>query len=245
MSDRSLTHTGWLMLLLGMHTACTVSVEQDDTDDVRTTAGQHGTGPIDFPIVADNVRHDTLLVQVTFDLKDGSYLMVAGNVAETFEGLRLYRYRPLPDSSAQVIHWSAPAYDSWTMLPTCFGAGEGIGAKWVLANFGERQSWGQKVMFYENGFLDRGFMHVALPERVVEPDTTYLKRTNIAPHMRWSTHGDTTLFTFACDSVFLYDDLQGGTDLVVSGGSIRFTHHPVDGLVLWIDGRPHLAQDPA
>ncbi len=79
------------------------------------------SGPLEYAVVPDNVVHDTLLVQVALNLQDGTNIMVASNIEEKFEGLRLYHYRALPDSSAEVLSVSVPAYDSWSMLPTFFG----------------------------------------------------------------------------------------------------------------------------
>ncbi len=200
--------------------------------------------PWPLPIVADDLRNDTLLVQVTFDVGDGTHLMVASHVEENFQGLRLYHYRARPDSTAELYHVSAPGYDSWTMFPTIFGDGPGLDGKWILANFGERQSWGQKLIRYTHGFHDHGFMDVALPEWIHESDSIRLKRTSIAPHMRMNTSGDTTAFTFVCDSVYLYDDQRGGVDRIVAGSTIRYTWHPATGLELWILGDRRKVQHP-
>lgn len=202
--------------------------------------------PAAVPIVEDNVRHDTLLVQVTFDLQDGTHLMVAGNVEENFEGLRLYRYRARPDSSAQIIAVSAPGYDSWTMLPTFFDVRDMPDRRLILANFGERQSWGQKLMVMnDTNFMDLGFIDAAFPERVSEEDTTYLKRTNLGPYARMGMTLDTAVFTFACDSVFLYDDLNGRTDVIVPASDLRFTHHPAIGLEMWYKGERRKVLPPS
>ncbi|MDX9752018.1 MAG: hypothetical protein RBT71_13140, partial [Flavobacteriales bacterium] len=111
--------------------------------------------------------------------------------------------------------------------------------------FGERESWGQKVMWYDGGFHDRGFMHLALEEWTAPPDSVRRKRTNVAPHMRMHARGDTTEFTFACDSLYMYDDARGGYDLVVPAGDVRYTLHPDKGLVLWLRGEPRPVPDPA
>lgn len=200
--------------------------------------------PIPFPIVDDNVKHDTLLVQVTLDMGDGTYMMVASNIEETFEGLRLYRYRANADSSADVLAISSAAYDSWTMLPTCFGTSDSS-RFWVLANFGEKQSWGQKLMQLDTAFHDIGFLEVTLPTRTIETDTAYLKRENIAPFTRVNSSADTTVFTFVCDSVHLYDDLQGNNDLIVPASALRYTFHTSEGLVLWLHGHKLPVKEPS
>ncbi|HOZ41492.1 MAG: hypothetical protein IPN62_02995 [Flavobacteriales bacterium] len=206
-----------------------------------------GRTPLELPIVPDNLRHDTLLVQVTLGLSDSTYLMVASNRDETFEGLRLYRYRLDADSNAAYLAVSSPAYDSWTMLPTCFAidTARPTEALWVLANFGEKESWGQKVMLLDHAFMDIGFMEVALPERVLEDDTLRLKRRNVAPAMRYSEHGDTAVWLFACDSVFLYDDQEGRSDQVVHASQLRYTYEVTEGLALWVNGRKRLVRKPS
>jgi hypothetical protein len=205
-----------------------------------------GSGPFAFPAIDDNLAHDTLLIQTTFDLGDMTYLMVASKMEETFEGLRLYRYRFAADSAVEMMAISSPAYDSWTMLPTFFGADStDTQALWVLANFGEKESWGQKLIRLERDFSDRGFMHVALPERVIEDDTLRLKRRNVAPQMRYSVEGDTSVWRFACDSVFLYEDGSGGVDLILAAPRVRYTYHREHGLVLWVDGQARPVRSPA
>ncbi|MCB9167592.1 MAG: hypothetical protein H6595_08935 [Flavobacteriales bacterium] len=224
-----------------------------------STAEQDEGGPAEMPIevrteknvplplvpVDDNVRHDTLFVQVTFDLGDGTFLMVARNVEETFEGLRLFRYHLLPDSAADVIAFSTPGYDSWTMLPTFFRM-DSLDKGWtLLANFGEKQSWGQKVMRLDaTGFHDLGFLDAALPERVTEGDTTELRRGNIAPLTRLRSAGDTLTITFATDSVYLYDDQAGHTDVILPAQDVQYRLVPGT-LFLSVKGELHAVKPPA
>lgn len=203
----------------------------------RDTSHWHGPGALErvhFPQVADNVKHDTLAVQITFDMQDGTHLMVASNTEETFEGLALYRYRAKPDSSAEVLARSAPAYDSWTMFPTFFRNPGSDGPLLVFANFGEKQSWGQKVMRLDSaGFEEVCFLEVALPMRVAEPDTSYLKRGSIATYLR--AFGDT--LEFACDSIYIYDDGAGGRDRIVPARNARYVIGRGQ-CALQLEGRP-------
>ena len=197
-----------------------------------------GNEPTRFPVVEDNLHHDTLLIQTTFDLGNGSFIMVAQNVQETFEGLRLYHYRFEADSAVNMLAISSPAYDSWTMLPSFFRTDSSRGGPiWVLANFGERESWGQKVMLFDGDFKDAGFMDVALPERMMEDDTMRLKRRDISARIRYTARNDTAYFRFACDSVYLYDDQADRYDIVVPARSVHYTFHPVTGFELWVDGQ--------
>lgn len=222
----------------------------DGTADAGTLVDQvqreGGVPPLVFKEVDDNLKHDTLLIQVTFDMGDGTFIMVASNVEETFEGVRLYRYRPKPDSSAEVLAASSPGYDSWTMLPTFFAdTRPGRSGHLVLANFGERESWGQKLLRTDGTFSDLAFLDIALPERMMEDDTLRLKRRNIAPFARLSISGDTAIFRFACDSVFLYDDQDGHYDVVLPANAVRYTYHEREGAALWLNGRKRLIKQPA
>ncbi len=206
-----------------------------------------GAAPHEFAQLEDNLQHDTLLIQTTFDLGDSTFVMVASNTAETFEGLRLYRYRFQADSAVELMAVSSPAYDSWTMLPTFFpldGATPEDGL-WVLANFGEKESWGQKLLWLDREFTDTGFLEVAFPERVMEDDTLRLKRRNIGPYTRVEHRQDSTYFRFACDSVFLYDDQAGLVDHVFPASAVHFTFHWDGGLVLWINGEARALRKPA
>ncbi len=219
----------------------------DRNDRPTSNSTALGFEPLAFNIVDDNLQHDTLLTQVTFDMGDGSFVMVASNVEETFEGLRLYRYRFTPDSTVEMMAISPPAFDSWTMLPTFFPSDTAYTDEdiWILANFGEKESWGQKVLWLDWDFTDMGFMDVALPERVIEDDTLRLKRRNIGPFVRYSENGDTSVFRFACDSVFLYDDKAGNLDQVIASERLRYTFHRDEGLALWLDGHKRSLKNPA
>lgn len=195
--------------------------------------------PLPMAVADDNVRHDTLFVQVTFDLGDGTHLMVASHMEERFEGLRLYRYIARADSSAEILATSSPAYDSWTMLPTFFRDPQDSLSLVLLANLGEKESWGQKVLrLGPSGFDDLAFLDVAFPERVREDGTHILKRRNIAPYVRCLPEQDGLRFSFACDSVHLYDDLHGGLDMMVPAERIHYTWTPAEGLTLWYQGKP-------
>lgn len=194
-------------------------------------------GPVPFPVIDDNVQHDTLLVQVTFDLGAVGYLMVASPVEETYEGLRLYRYElGTKDALPVITASSSPGYDSWTLLPTFFQHPLLDSAYVILANLGERNSWGQKVMSMKDGFSDLGFLDVAIPERITEGDSTYTRLRNIGPETRCIADGAGLEFHFVCDSVHLYDDLRGSLDVVVPAGSLRYTWNAKQGMVLWVDG---------
>ncbi len=219
---------GWTALLIvGCTSPAPTDGYQPNADKpARDTSHWHGPDALEqihFPQVADNIQHDTLAIQTTFDLGDGTFVMVAANVEEPEEqkkGLRLYRYRAMPDSSAAIVSVSPPAYDSWTMLPTFFA----IGPKtWiVLANFGEKESWGQLVLRLDSsGFARVGFLEAVLPTRVVETDSAYLRRTSIAPFVRISAHEPLTV-EFASDSVYIYDDGAGGRDYMIPSADVSF-----------------------
>ncbi|HMU13441.1 MAG: hypothetical protein JST41_07505 [Bacteroidetes bacterium] len=178
---------------------------------------------LDLPILADNVRNDTLLVHTTYDLGDGTFLMAAQNNNYNREGIRLYLYHPKADSSAEILAWSKPGYDSETMLPTFFTTGDRANGLVILANMGERQSWGQEVFWLDGDSIrSLGFMDVAVREWRTEGDSTYQFRTSVAP--RTAVHGDSGAFTFTFsgDSVQVYDDLRGGSEVMYPSGRVGY-----------------------
>ena len=68
-----------LAMLSGGFSACSDSAPPSNTPLVKA---EKPGGVVDFQVIDDNVQHDTLLIQVTFDLGDGKSLMVASNVEE-------------------------------------------------------------------------------------------------------------------------------------------------------------------
>jgi hypothetical protein len=199
---------------------------------------------LDLPNQDDNVRHDTLLIYTTHALGNGTFVMAARNVEDTREGLRLYLYRPRPDSTADVMAVSSPAYDSYTMLPTFFASSGTTDDLVILANLGEKQSWGQKVFRLKDGkFEDMGFIDAAQREWRTEYDSTFSWYANIAPRVDVRGGGGLFDLTFRGDSVLLYDDLQGGSEVMLPARRVAYRY---DGnkLSLVIDGRPREPKQP-
>jgi len=194
--------------------------------------------PLALAHLEDNVRHDTLLIQTTFGLDDGTYVMVASNVEETREGLRLVRYRPRPDSSADVIAVSKPGYDSRTMLPTFHRGPDAKAGLLVLANMGERDSWGQEVfLLKDDRFQELGFLDVAMPNWDQGDEGPVRRLMSIAPVSVVHGTADDLMISFQTDSVLLYDDQRGGRDLTLPAQRV---HYNIRGgrAILLIDGNP-------
>ncbi len=221
-----------------------------DTTSLGDT-GRAGA-PIPFPQVDDNISHDTLLIQTTFELGDGTYIMVASNnkaeemldAGDRNAGLRLYHYRLKKDGSAEILATSTSASDSWTIFPTFFEDPINNGSQIILANFGDRNSWGQKgIRFDDRGFHDLGFLNVAAIERVVLDAEVDTKLLNIAPHTRISSEGNDLVFRFLAEEILLYDDLRGGLDQTMAGDRVNYRWNANDGMVLYIDGEARRDQE--
>lgn len=207
----------------------------------------HSTLPrwnkLDLPILPDNVHHDTLLVHTTYDLGDGLFLMAAQNNSYNREGIRLYLYHPKADSSAQILAWSKPGYDSETMLPTFFSTGRKEDGLVILANMGERQSWGQEAFWLKDRRIQGlGFLDVAVREWKTMDDSTYQFRTSIAPRAEVNGANGVFEFSFTGDSLQLYDDLQGHSEVMLPASAVRYRYD--NGWTLWLNGKP-VAPPPA
>ncbi len=196
-------------------------------------------------MVPDNVKHDTLLIQVTFDLGDGTFVMVASNVEETRDGLRLYLYRPEPDSSADVIASSKPGYDSYTMFPTFFSTDKPEDGLVLLTNMGEKQSWGQEAFWLKDQrFNHLGFLDVAVRDWRTTGDTVQQWRTSIAERTLVSGGNGLFEFAFTGDSLQLYDDLQGHQEVMFPANAVRYKASNGKAELL-INGTPVSAAPPA
>jgi hypothetical protein len=178
---------------------------------------------LDLPILADNVRHDTLLIHITYDMGDGLFLMAAQNNNYNKEGIRLYLYRPKADSSAEIIARSKPGNDSETMLPTFFTNGNKADGLVIIANMGERQSWGQEAFWLkDNTIRSLGWLDVAVREWKTVDDSTYQFRTSIAPRTEVRGSNGAFEFSFTGDSLQLYDDLQGHLEVMLPASAVRY-----------------------
>lgn len=200
---------------------------------------------IELPGLDDNVKSDTLLIQTTFKLPDGRFVMVAGPIEEgSREGLHLYLYKPTADSTAEVIARSKPGYDSYTMLPTFFAADNAAEGMVLLANMGERDSWGQEVFWLMNDrFVHLGFLDVAIRSWKNSDDGPVRVLSNIAPKARVAGAGGAFTITFDTDSVFLYDDLQGHAEVILP--SSRVSYMCTEGRsTLLLDGKAVQPQQP-
>lgn len=199
---------------------------------------------LDLPNLDENVRNDTLLVYTTHALGNGEFVMAAKNVDEKREGLRLVLYRPRPDSSAGTIAVSKPAYDSEVMLPTYFSTGDTADGIIILANYGGLQSWGQNVFWLNGGrFVDLGWLDVADRSWRTRLDSLQQWRSNIAPRTMVLGADGQFEFAFTGDSLQLFDDLQGGREVMFPASRIKYRY---DGhrMELVVDGVPRLPKEP-
>lgn len=201
---------------------------------------------LDLPVLDDNVRHDTLLIHTTYALGHGLFLMAARNKEDTRDGLRLYLYRPKADSSADVIASSSPGYDSYTLLPTFFAGADTADGFFILANEGEKQSWGQKLFWLKGRrFTDMGFLDVALRGWQTRDDSTYQWRTSIAMNAAITKVGpDEFQVRFTGDSLQLYDDLRGGSEVMFPSSAIMYDCRPGK-CVLYVRGEAVLPKEGA
>lgn len=196
----------------------------------------------DLPNLDENVRNDTLLVYTTHDLGNGEFVMAAKHADDKREGLRLILYRPRPDSSAEVLAVSKPAYDSEVMLPTYFSTGDSADGIIILANYGGLESWGQNAFWLKDGqFKDLGWLDVAERGFKTRLDSLQQWRSNIAPKTKVLGEAGQFAFTFITDSVQLFDDFTGQQEVMLPSGRISYRY---DGkqMVLVIDGHPRFPQ---
>lgn len=230
-----------LLLITGCGQSPAPTAIDASTGTVDTTAPLPVWTRLDLPILADNVRNDTLLVHTTYDLGEGVFLMAAQNNNYNKEGIRLYLYRPKADSSAEIIAWSKPGYDSETMLPTFFMSGDKADGLVIIANMGERQSWGQEAFWVkDNTIKSLGFLDVAVRDWKTVDDSTYQFRTSIAPRTQVNGAKGVFIFTFSGDSLQLYDDLQGHSEVMLPASAVRYRYD--NDWVLWLNGKPVVPQ---
>ncbi len=211
---------------------------------VQPLAEAHAFTRLELPNLDDNVRHDTLLIYTTHAMGNGEFVMAARHKDDTREGLRLILYRPRADSSAEVLAFSKPAFDSEVMLPTFFATGDTTDGMVILANYGAWDSWGQNAFWLTNHqFRDLGWIDVAERTWETRVDSLQQRRLNIAPKTLVQGKDGLFDFSFTTDSVQLYDDLQGANEVMVPSGRIHYRYNGQH-MLLVMDGSARLPQDP-
>lgn len=221
--------------------------EQDSTmlsGTIAPIANERPFHLLDLPNLEDNVRDDTLLIYTIHGLGDGTFVLAGKNMEDNREGLRLIQYRPRPDSTAEVLAVSKPAYDSEVMLPTFFASNDTADGIIILANYGGLQSWGQNVfLLKDHRFTNLGWLDVADRGWRTRLDSLQQWRTNIAPRTLVSGADGQFEFSFTTDSVQLYDDLQGHLEAMFASDRIKYRY---DGkrMILLVDGQPRFPKEP-
>ncbi|HRO40140.1 MAG TPA: hypothetical protein PLY76_05180 [Flavobacteriales bacterium] len=224
--------------------ACSPSPPKEEAATPQVLEGTKAYNRWDLPNLDDNVRNDTLLIYTTHALGNGTFVMAAKNIDDTREGLRLVLYRARPDSSAEVLSASKPAYDSEVMLPTYFTTGDTADGIIILANYGGRDSWGQNVFWLKDGrFADLGWLDVAERKWVELGDGKEQRAGNIAPRTTVTGQGEQFIFSFNTDSVLLYDDLQGRLNNLLPAAELRYVFDGQE-MTLFIDGQPRHRRHP-
>lgn len=200
--------------------------------------------PLQLPLHEENIRHDTLLPYTIHALGNGSFVLAGKHIDEKREGLRLILYRPLPDSSAEVLAVSKPAHDSQVMLPSFFASADTAAGIIILANYGGLESWGQNVfLLKDQQFKDLGWLDVTERGWITRQDSFQQWRTSIAPSTVVRGAADQFEFTFTTDSVQLFDDLRGNLETMLPSDRIRYRYNGRE-MVLVVDGAPRYPEAP-
>lgn len=172
--------------------------------------------------IDDNFEQDTLLLHNTYEMNPGQFMMVARNVEENFEGLRMFLYK-IKNGAANITATSTGAYDSWIYLPTFFISPDESDTL-IMVETGERESWGARLVRLQNGqFEDLGFVDMAARgtkyDELEEQEVMVLK--SIVPFTRISGNSDGLVLDFDVD-VHLFDDHKGGLDTLYQKGQVRY-----------------------
>ena len=137
-------------------------------------------------------------------------------------GLRLQLLEMNEDSSLTLINQSSYGYDSRTFFPSFFKISN---RKFVLVNTGERESWGNKIMeLKDNEFIDMGFIDAATAKSNGSSNAEEAKyrHGNIAEIAQFNEYAGGIEINFIGDSVVLFDDGNGGYDLIRGANQIQY-----------------------
>ncbi|MBK9289503.1 MAG: hypothetical protein IPN38_17965, partial [Flavobacteriales bacterium] len=127
------------------------------------------------------------------------------------------------DSSAEILACSKPGYDSETMLPTFFTNGNKADGLVIIANMGERQSWGQEVFrLKDNATEELGprCRRARGGRRWTTAPTSSARASHRGPKCAEATAPSCSASTG--DSLQLYDDQQGQMEVMLPAIAVRY-----------------------
>ena len=197
-----------------------IACGEEPVTDEETTEKEPSSGVLDgtyerialMPI-EDHFELDSILIHNTYELSIGHFMMVARATEESFTGLQMHLYT-LKDSLPIISASSTPAYDSWIYLPTFFVSPDQQDTL-LLAEIGERESWGARLLRIEDGvFEDLGFIDIALRDKKfdeeLEKDVMFLK--SVASNTSIREIGEDLIVSFGPEPLHIYDDQLGNSD---------------------------------
>jgi len=173
--------------------------------------------------IEDHFELDSILIHNTYELSEGHFMMVSRSTEESFEGLRMHLYT-LKGSLPIISASSTPAYDSWIYIPTFFISPDEQDTL-LMAEIGERESWGARLLRIENGaFVDLGFIDIALRgskfDEDLEMDVMVLK--SVAPNTNIRSQGELLIVSFGPEPVHVYDDQMGNADTLYPADKVQY-----------------------
>lgn len=161
--------------------------------------------------------NDSLWYHLVIDIPGDLHLAVAQPTSDdNRRGVRFQLLKEGQDSTFHCETESSPGFDSAKLYPSFFS--NDMGQHIILADTGERDSWGQKVyLLVENKFYDLGFIDVGSVNYDEDQETLEqsLSPQSIAKNVTISSDANGYRFTFDLEEFVLYDDQKGNLNQIV------------------------------
>jgi len=174
--------------------------------------------PVSYTELELDPGNDSLWYHLVLDIPGDLDFAIAQPTEETNRfGIRFQLLDNKADGTFECKGESSPAYDSAKLFPTFFKnqAGQHI----ILADTGEKVSWGQKVYLLDNGtFYDLGFIDMGTVDYAtnLESDSLELSPQSIAPRLKIEDSKKGLEFRVDGETMVLYDNGKGKLNQVVS-----------------------------
>lgn len=172
----------------------------------------------------EEINIDTLFIQVAFELNPQRWILIARNIDEDPEGLKLLLIDPTKGN--KLLYRSKGAYESMILHPTFF-VPDNEKTPWViLCALGMDESWGQNLFFMNGDEINEiAYLDIAKKE---DADPSLYENgerlADIAPDTKVIKNKTGYHFTFGCDSIIYFGELGDKVDPILKGSSIGFTY---------------------
>lgn len=178
----------------------------------------------EYPLLeAENILIDSLFIQVAYKLGSKRNLLIARNIEDDVQGLKLLLVDPSDNN--KLIYRSSGSYESMTLHPTFFVPNNSSYPTIITCGIGMLESWGQRLFIMKGDTLnDISYLDIAAK---IEVDSSFTEKgfelKDIGPYAKVKMDETGIHLSFLTDSLIYYGEKDEITDPILNAKEVEYT----------------------